>query len=443
MTLAGALLLVMGFAPALLSRLRISTSVVYLALGVALGPLGTGWLDLEVVSATPWLERVTEVAVIVSLFVGGLRLRLPFRAPEWRAAYLLAGPVMLATIVGVAAFAHLVLGLGLPASLLLGAVLAPTDPVLAAAVSVQHAADHDRLRYGISGEAGLNDGMAFPFVVFALLWAEHEGGGRWMLEWAVDRVLWAVPVGLLIGYLFGRGIGRLAVTHRTRPEGAAAPADFLALALIALSYVAAHAVDAWGFLAVFAAGLGLRHAEVATAEAHPAPSPEEAEEDRAEALSEGRAPPSEQLVVAPAAAGETRNPAVASGLVVSEAMSFGDTAERLLEVLLVVVVGAALVIHWDWRAIPLAFVLFVVLRPLTTQVILAGSPVAARHRWVMGWFGIRGIGSLYYLAYALSHGAVGGGAAAVVDLTVSVVALSVIAHGLTVRPILDWYERSL
>jgi NhaP-type Na+/H+ or K+/H+ antiporter len=115
--------------------------------------------------------------VIVSLFVEGLKLRLPVRDPAWRAAFRLAGPVMLASILGVALVARVGLGLDTAVALLLGAVLAPTDPVLAGAVSVNTAADHDRLRYSLSGEAGLNDGLAFPFVIFALLWGEHGGPG--------------------------------------------------------------------------------------------------------------------------------------------------------------------------------------------------------------------------------------------------------------------------
>ena len=111
--------------------------------------------------------------------------------------------------------ARLVLGVDTAVALLLGAVLAPTDPVLAAAVSVNNAADHDRLRYGLSGEAGLNDGMAFPFVIFALLWSQHGGAGGWIGAWVLHRVVWAIPAGLLLGYALGTGVGRLAIGLRS------------------------------------------------------------------------------------------------------------------------------------------------------------------------------------------------------------------------------------
>ncbi len=192
-SLGGGLLLLMALSSAYLRRLPVSTSAIYLMVGLALGPLGWGWLHIDLRDATPWFERLTEVAVIVSLFVGGLKLRLPVRDPAWRAAFRLAGPVMLATILGVALVARVGLGLDTAVALLLGAVLAPTDPVLAGAVSVNNAADHDRLRYGLSGEAGLNDGLAFPFVIFALLWGEYGGAGGWVGAWAVHRLVWAVP----------------------------------------------------------------------------------------------------------------------------------------------------------------------------------------------------------------------------------------------------------
>ena len=262
MAVVGALLLTMALSSAFLRHLPISTSAIYLAAGIALGPLMFGLVRLDIGASVGWFERLTEIAVIVSLFVGGLRLRLPLRDPAWRAAYILAGPVMLLSIAGVALAASWLFGLSAPIALLVGAVLAPTDPVLASTISVNEAKDHDRLRYGISGEAGLNDGMAFPFVVFALLWAEHGGAGAWIGKWALQRLLWAIPAALLLGFFLGRGVGRLAIFLRSRHRDTTAPSDFLALALILLSYVFAETIGAWGFLAVFAAGVGLRGAEI-------------------------------------------------------------------------------------------------------------------------------------------------------------------------------------
>ncbi len=186
MALISGVLLLMALASSYVRDLPITTSAVDLALGLALGPLGVGLRALDVLASAVDVERITEVAVIVALFVGGLKLRLPWRAPAWRApawraAFMLAGPVMIATVLGITAVAHLALELALGPALLLGAVLAPTDPALASAVAVNDADadDHDRMRDGLSDEAGLNDGMAFPFVVFGLAWITHEGPATW------------------------------------------------------------------------------------------------------------------------------------------------------------------------------------------------------------------------------------------------------------------------
>jgi len=124
-------------------------------------------------------------------------------------------------------------------------------------------------------------------------------------------------------------------------------------------------------------------------------------------------------------------------------VSFGDTAERLLEVMLVVIVGVAVAVHWDPRSIPIALALFVGVRPLLAWLTLAGTPTTGAQRWLMGWFGIRGIGSLYYLTYAVSHGISGASAQEIAGLTISIVALSILVHGASARPLLALYERRL
>ncbi len=438
--LTSGVLLLMALASSYVRDLPITTSAVYLALGFVMGPVGLGMLSLDVIAGAVYVERITEVAVIVALFVGGLKLRLSWRDPAWYAAFALAGPVMILTIAGIAAVAHLGLGLPLAASLLLGAVLAPTDPVLASAVAVADADDRDRMRYGISGEAGLNDGMAFPFVVLALAWGPEGGPGTWLFEWAGLRLLWAVPAALVLGLVLGRGVGRLAIFLRARQRDATAPSDLLALALIGVSYVAAEAIGAWGFLAVFAAGLGLRAAEVKTVAESPHP---DADLAAIEADDDVVHPPAEAMVAARVPANALEEPAVAAGVLVSETLSFGDTVERLVEVGLLVAVGVALGNHWDVRAVPIALLLFFVIRPLATRAVLTVTPTTAPQRWLMGWFGIRGIGSLYYLGYALHHGVTGEPARDLVGITISVIALSVVIHGVTAQPLLSRYEKSL
>jgi NhaP-type Na+/H+ or K+/H+ antiporter len=445
MTFCGVVLLLLALSSAYLKRLPISQALIYLALGVVISPVGFGWLRIDILGSVSWFEHLTEIAVITSLLIGGLKLRLPVRDPAWRAAFWLAGPVMLASIIGVALFAHLILGLDIAVALLLGAVLAPTDPVLANSVSVNDATDRDRMRYGLTGEAGLNDGAAFPFIIFALLWSEHGGPGEWIGAWALHRLVWAVPVALVLGFVMARGVGRLAIWLRSYHQDTSAPSDFLALSLIALAYVGAEFIGAWGFLAVFAAGVGLRGAEKIVVEESPHPNPPQSSEEAAnEATDEPPIhPPAEDLVAAHVASEELKEPAVAAGVVVAEILSFGETAERLLEIMLVVIVGVGLVPYWDWRAVPLALVLFFLIRPLSTHLFLSRTPITKMQRWLMGWFGVRGIGSLYYLSYAVSHGISEETATEVIRLTVSVIALSVLLHGVSAKPLLSRYERVL
>ena len=440
MGLVGALLLLMALSSAYLRRLPITTSAIYLALGLLVSPIGLELINNNFVEWRAWFEHLTEIAIILSLFIGGLKLRLPLHNPVWQAAYRLAAPVMLASIAGVAVFSHFVFGLDWAVAFLLGALLAPTDPVLASTVSVNDAGDHDRMRYGLSGEAGFNDGAAFPFVIFALMWAEYGELGGWVSGWALHRLVWAIPAGLLLGYFLGKGIGWLAIWLRSRHQETDAPNDFLALALIALAYVGAETIGAWGFLATFAAGVGFRRAEIKIVEENPAPEHNETEE--AEEAQLTAHPPAEEFVGKKIEEEELKHPSKAAGMVVAEIISFGNTAERLLEVLLLLLVGICLGIYWDWRAIPLALALFFVIRPLAALIFLLKTPTGKVQRLMMGWFGIRGIGSLYYLSYALNHG-LNSNIADTVGITLSVVALSILIHGISSQPILDFYERAI
>jgi NhaP-type Na+/H+ or K+/H+ antiporter len=433
MAAGGALLLTMALSSALIQRLPVSTAAIYLGVGCAIGPWGFDVLRIDLTDNAPWIERLTEIAVILSLFIGGLRLRLPLGHLAWRAAFRLASVVMVASIAGVAVCAWLFLDMDPALALLLGAILAPTDPVLASSVTVGHSQDNDRLRYALSGEAGLNDGAAFPFVVLGLLLLGPVSMSE-IATWAGLRLLWAVPAGLLLGYGLGRLVGAAAIALRSRSRDTAAPTDFLALALIALSYTGAIAIGAWGFLAVFAAGIGLRHAEVLAVREDPHP--------KAEQIDEEVHPPAETLVSPNTVTEqEMAQPAVAAGVLVAEVFSFGDTLERMLEVLLVGIVGVSLATHWDPRAVLLAAGLIVIVRPAAALLLLTHSPTNRLQRMLLGWFGIRGIGSIYYLAFALTHGVHSTPGRELADLTISIVAISIVVHGVTSQPLMTWYDR--
>jgi len=431
----GLLLLLMALSSTYIRRLPVTTSIVYLAIGVVIGPAALGWLQIDLDRDAGWFLRITEVAVVASLFVGGLKLRLPLRDAAWGAPLRLAGPAMLLTVAGLAACLAVGLAVAWPLAILAAAMLAPTDPVLAGEVAVAEAADEDRMRYGLSGEAGVNDGTAFPFVILGLTWLSHGSPGEWLASWGLSRVLYAVPAGLAIGYVCGRQIGRLGIVLRQRQRDIHAPSDFLCLALMALAYAAAESVRAWGFLAVFAAGVGMRHAERRVARESPHPSHHQTHPDDH--------PPAEDVVPEKPDAGDLAEPTVAAGVLVNETLIFGDTLERLLEVVLVVLVGVLLPQHASITGVFVAIVLFVLVRPLAVHVALLGTSLTSTQRWLMAWFGIRGIGSLYYLAYARTHGLAGADADLLTGLVLTVIAASIVTHGVTGQPLLDRYERRL
>ncbi len=439
MAILGVLLLILALASAYLRWLPVTTSLIYLGFGLLIGQLGVGLWEMEFLHIAGWMEHLTEIAVLVSLFVSGLKLRMPMRHPAWKSAYILAGPVMLACIAGVAAFCHYALGLHWGIAVLIGAILAPTDPVLASLVQVNNSRDSDHVRYGLSGEAGFNDGTAFPFVVFGLLLIEQGSiSSGWVGEWALHRVLWAIPAGLALGYLLGRLIGKLAIFLRARhADTSMSPNDSLALALIALAYVGAELIGAWGFLAVFAAGLGLRHAEKDAANESETPS-EELIAHAVPHLAEGGMTPRDL----PLQGQKVGEPKVAAGVMMGDILTFGGQLERSLEVLLVTMLGVLVSVHWDWRAVPLALALFVVIRPLSVWLLMPRRYLDRAQCLTVGWFGIRGIGSLYYLSYAVTHGLLPSETEALISLVISVVVLSIVVHGLSTQPLLRRYERS-
>jgi sodium/hydrogen antiporter len=204
-----------------------------------LGPGGLGVLRPNPLAHARALEHVTEVAVLISLFAVGMKLGEPRRGTPWNLSVRLAFGSMVVTVALVAVLAVLLLGLDPGAAVLLGAVLAPTDPVLASDVQLESPEDRDRLRFSLTGEGGLNDGTAFPFVMLGLGFLGRREIGAWGWRWLAVDVLWAVAGGLLVGAAFGAAVGKLVVYLRTRHREAVGLDEFLALGLIAIASGAA------------------------------------------------------------------------------------------------------------------------------------------------------------------------------------------------------------
>jgi NhaP-type Na+/H+ or K+/H+ antiporter len=438
----GALLIGMALAGSVLRRLPLTTGLLYLAVGAGLGPWGAELLHLDVLADAALLERLSEIAVIVSLFTAGLKLRLPLTDRRWRPPLGLATVAMVLTVAMVALLGTRLLGLSLGAAVLLGAVLAPTDPVLASDVQVAHAGDGEPLRFSLTGEAGLNDGTAFPFVMLGLgLLGTHDlgdGGSRWL---AVD-VGWAVVAGLAIGTLCGTAIGRLVIYLRREHREAVGLDEFLALGLISSSYGLALLAHAYGFLAVFAAGLAVRRIEREHAEVTPPADVSAAAHPRDSGPAEAGAAPGETASAAEAEEARATHPATAPAHMAEAVLGFNEQLERLGEFGVVLVLGALLAtIEVPWAAVSVVALLLFAIRPLASWLTLARSPLSWEQRHYVAWFGVRGVGSLYYLTYAIVHGAPAAEARVVADVTLLAVAASIVLHGVSVTPLMRRYER--
>jgi NhaP-type Na+/H+ or K+/H+ antiporter len=258
--IVGALLMAMALSGSALRHLPLSTAMFYLPVGYAIGPAGLGLVHINLRADAPLLEHLTEAVVVVSLFSAGLKLSVALDDRTWLLPLRLASSAMVITVL-LLTLLGLAIGLPLGAAVLLGAILAPTDPVLASDVQVSNPQDRSRLRVALTGEGGLNDGSAFPFVMLGLGLMNLHPLGDFGLRWLLLDVLWAVGGGLAVGAALGTLMGRLVLHLRLRHQLALGYDDFLALGLIALAYGLALLMLTYGFLAVFAAGVALRRVE--------------------------------------------------------------------------------------------------------------------------------------------------------------------------------------
>lgn len=420
----GALLITMALAGSLMKRLPLSASMFYMAAGYLLGTGGLGLMTADPHLVSGILERVAEVAVLISLFSVGLKLGLPFSSHHWRLPLRLAFVSMTLVVGLIALVGFFLLGMPIGAAILLGGILAPTDPVLASDVQVDKASDRDRLRFSLSGEGGFNDGAAFPFVMLGLgLLGLHELG-TWGWRWLAIDVVWSLVGGLFIGALLGTMIGRLVVYLRTRHQEAVGLDEFLALGLVALAFGVAQLASTYGFLAVFAAGLALQRVK---------------ERSRSQTVPDKE---TADLLDNDAHLAQAIDPDLASAYMMQAVRGFNEQLERIAELVIVLAVGAMLAyIDVDLETMIFLVLLFCVLRPLSVWLGLLGAPVSGDQRLLIAWFGIRGIGSIYYLMFALNHGLSGPLANQAINLTLSAVAASIIVHGISVTPLMSLYAR--
>jgi sodium/hydrogen antiporter len=420
----GLLLVLMGMAGSLLKSLPMSPAMLYLGIGYLLGPAGVDLIRIDPRENAELLTQVVEVALLISLFAVGLRLRVELKDPMWRLPFRLGIVGMVITVGLLTALGFYLLGLPLGAALLMAAILAPTDPVLASDVQIQAVGDRDRSRFTLSGEGGINDGTTYPFIMLALVLLgvpEAEDYGSFK---AVLLSLWGVVAGLGTGWIMGRLVVKLTLFFRQRYQQALGMEEFLALGLIALSYGIAHAIQGVGFLAAFAAGVAMR---------------------RTEHEASGEAKP-EQILEKITLSGEgeaATDPERAPAYMAETILGFNEQLEHIAELAMVLAIGVIISgTGLSLEGALIAAVLLLLIRPVSVWLSLHKAHVGPKQRKLMAWFGIRGIGSLYYLAYVLRYDWNVALEDRIITIVLTVVAISILVHGVTATPIMEKYYRS-
>jgi sodium/hydrogen antiporter len=404
----GLLLLLVTLGSGFISRLPLSFALIYLVVGILVGPYGLGLIKLRQEGAfnAEILERITEFVVIVSVFSCGLKIVRPLNFKTWDTTTRLIVFLMPISIFGLAVVGKLFLGMNWGEAILLGAILAPTDPVLASEVQLTDTNDQDELRFGLTSEGGLNDALAFPFVYFGIHALKDDNWNNWFQQWVAVDLIWAIASGILMGILVAKAVVWIEKKITKRRSADDLMEDFVAISTILITYSLTEIVNGYGFLAVFVAGLVVQRSYK---------NPEK---------------PLQQL-------------------------EFVGQIEKLSEVGTILILGSILLfkpmLDYAYQSLLVIVFLFFVIRPVGAWISTIGrrSPNSRNRRmdlltrWLFGWFGIRGVGSLYYLAYAFGNGLKGELGEQIAWITYTTIVVSVVVHGISSTPLMNWYERRI
>lgn len=393
----GLLLLTVTLGSGWITRLPFSYALIYLIVGILLGSQVTGLINLDINAKV--LERFTEMVVIISVFGCGLKMNRRLSLSAWNTTARLIGFLMPISIVALSAVAHWLLGMSWGAAILLGAILAPTDPVLASEVQLAHTQDRNELRFGLTSEGGLNDALAFPFVYFGIYALKDNNWDNWFKQWVLVDIIWAIAAGIVMGIVVAKAVIWIDRQLQRQRKADELMEDFVALSAIFLTYSLTELVNGYGFLAVFVAGLVMQH-NYYHAQEH-----------------------KKRL----------------------DQLEFIEQGEKLLEVGTIVLLGTILAINpvFDYlpQALLIAFFLVFIIRPLGVAISLLGSNISPTNRTLMAWFGIRGVGSLYYLNYAVGKEIGTSIAQQITWISIITIVFSIVVHGISSSPLMLWYKR--
>ena len=403
---SGVGLLLATLLPRMLHGRALSVPMVVLAFGIAAGVVLPGEDPISPLLDARATAHLAEACVIMSLMGVGLAIDRPLHWRTWGPTWRLLIIAMPLCIAGVALLGWGAMGLTVPAAVLLGAVLAPTDPVLASEVRVpppkvtgedEIDPKEDAVRFSLTSEAGLNDALAFPFVYFGLFLLGRGPMEGWLTEWLLWTLVGKTAVGAVVGWFAGLALGRMAFRSSVSTLRVAEVGNpLLALAATFAVYGLTELIGGYGFLAVFAGAVAIRSVE----------------------RGHGYHRRLHELI---------------------------EHLETILTLGLLLMLGAAmsagLLLELSLWSVLVGVALIVVIRPLCAWVSLWGSTELEGHeRWAVAAFGVRGIGSVYYLAYALSSEYTTEGLElwSVVAFTV---VLSVIVHGIAATPAMRWLDQ--
>ena len=403
---AGLVVFAAALLPRLLMRAPVSMPMVFLGAGVAIFSLAEGLPDPDPVAYSHITVHLSEVCVIISLMGAGLALDRPLGRRRWGTTWRLLGIAMPLCLVGVTLLGWSVLGLSLAGAVLVAAAMAPTDPVLASEVQVAAPSEaqedldgEDEVRFGLTSEAGLNDGLAFPFVYLAIaLSIVGTAPAAWLPHFIAVDVAWRIAIGCLAGFAVGKLLGRVFFRSPVDSVRMAAHSEgFVALAATFLTYGLTEMVEGYGFIAVFVCAVTIR-------------------------------------------AGERTHGY--HGVL----HSYIEQLERLLTVVVLVLLGGAvargLLAGVTWREILVAAAFLLLVRPLAGWISLIGGRTGPWERGVIAFFGVRGIGSVYYLGYALSEGEFAAEDQALWRIVGLVIVASIVLHGVTAGPVITFIDRA-